>query len=87
MPPQREHSHVTALGAPASSAWGPFVTTFWDSSSSRGFSFFSAVGPAVGWAGGRGSADGVAGACLGKGCEVSPASARETGLQLNTLGC
>lgn len=63
-----------------SSGQGPFVRIFWGSSSSRGFSFFGAAGRADG----RGSADGVG---LGEGREGSPASARETGLELSDPGC
>lgn len=58
----------------------PFVSTLWDSSSSSGH--FSCLG-AAGRVGGRGSAEGAA----GEGREVSPASAREKGLETSALGC
>lgn len=58
----------------------PFVSTLWDSSSSSGH--FSCLG-AAGRVGGRGSAEGAA----GEGREVSPASARETGLEPSASGC
>lgn len=77
-----EHSHVTASGAPQSSARGLFVSTFGDLSSSGGFSFFGTAGRA----GGRGSAGGTAGIGLGGGREGSATSARETGLEPSPPG-